>query len=67
MCEQAVTVPEMTYNVFSGTLIPTHFTSFPVCSRCFLKVKSVARPVFQALFHHVGNCAVAFALVGQEL
>ena len=26
----AKTVPEMTYNVFSGTLNPTHFTS-PTC------------------------------------
>jgi len=23
-----ITVPEMTYNVFSGTLNPTHFTSW---------------------------------------
>ena len=27
------TVPEMTYNVFSGTLNPTHFTSLVVMTR----------------------------------
>jgi len=33
----AKTVPEMTYNVFSGTLNPTHFTSLLcsiVCNSC---------------------------------
>jgi len=31
----AKTVPEMTYNVFSGTLNPTHFTSFTLYVRFF--------------------------------
>jgi len=39
------TVPEMTYNVFSGTLNPTHFTSPSVLWRCWLGVRNSIQPV----------------------
>jgi len=32
--QAAQTVPEMTYNVFSGTLNPTHFTSLQAAQKC---------------------------------
>ena len=35
-------VPEMTYNVFSGTLNPTHFTSLPIVDMC-LRCEDTAR------------------------
>jgi len=33
-CSNMITVPEMTYNVFSGTLNPTHFTSSNMIASC---------------------------------
>ena len=41
----AKTVPEMTYNVFSGTLNPTHFTSPSVLWRCWLGVRNSIQSV----------------------